>query len=215
MALDREYLASLGLEIAKRKYYNASKVEDVVESFCRREAEIRRERDALAENNETLRSRLEALSFGREEIGDAILSAKTISQQLIGDAREKADALMAESVDGADKLISAAQEKAERIVAEARERAEALVAEAEAKRDAILAESEGREQNAVASVESVYLRMRAQALDAVRTLDGEWQRFLCSLGEDETAKPGALPDDLPEKLGEIAESLSALDDEAE
>ena len=112
MALDRAYLASLGLEIAKKKYYNAAKVEDVVEAFCRREAALTQEKNVLAQSNETLRERLEALSLGREEIGDAILSAKTISQQLIGEACDKAEAMTAESVESADALISAAQEKA-------------------------------------------------------------------------------------------------------
>ena len=107
MALDQAYLASLGLEIAKKKYYNAAKVEDVVEAFCRREAALTQEKNVLAQSNETLRERLEALSLGREEIGDAILSAKTISQQLIGEARDKAEAMTAESVESADALIAA------------------------------------------------------------------------------------------------------------
>ena len=211
MALDQAYLASLGLEIAKKKYYNAAKVEDVVEAFCRREAALKQEKDALAQSNETLRGRLEALSFGREEIGDAILSAKTISQHLIGEARDKAEALTAESVESADALITAAQEKADRIVAEARARADALVADAEARRDAILAESDACEQNAVQSVQTVYQAFRAQALEAVGLLDREWQRFLCSLGDGEAEKAAPLPEDLSKKLGALAEELSALE----
>ena len=215
MALDRAYLASLGLEIAKKKYYNAAKVEDVVEAFCRREAALTQEKNVLAQSNETLRERLEALSLGREEIGDAILSAKTISQQLIEEARDKAEAMTAESVESADALISAAQEKAERIVAEARERADALVADAEARRDAILAESDACEHNAVQSVQAVYQALRAQAVEAVGLLDREWQRFLCSLGDDEAAKDLPLPEDLSEKLGQLADSLSALEGDGE
>ena len=81
MPLDREYLESLGLEIAKRKYYNASKVESVITGFSERAA-------ALESENASLRERMEALSAGREEIGDAILSAKTIARQLIAAGRD-------------------------------------------------------------------------------------------------------------------------------
>ena len=212
MALDRNYLSSLGLEIAKRKYYNAARVEDVLESFQRNTARLAQENSALSQDNRDLRARLESLSYGREEIGDAILSAKTIAQQLIADAKQRADALTAESVDNADALITAAQEKAEQIVSSARERAEALVADAEARRDAILAESEKRDHDALESVQGVYQKLRAQALDNIKLLDREWQGFLCSLGDEEAA-PAALPEDLSEKLGELADSLSALNDE--
>jgi len=213
MALDRNYLSSLGLEIAKRKYYNAAKVEDVLESFQLNAAQLAQENSTLAQDNRELRQRLESLSYGREEIGDAILSAKTIAQQLIADAQQQADAVTAESVENAGALITAAQEKAERIVSEARERAEALVADAEAKRDAILAENEKRDHDALESVQRVYQKLRAQSLDSVKLLDREWQGFLCSLGDDEPAPPPALPEDLSEKLGELAESFSALEDE--
>lgn len=213
MALDRNYLSSLGLEIAKRKYYNAAKVEDVLESFQLNAAHLAQENSTLAQDNRDLRARLESLSYGREEIGDAILSAKTIAQQLIADARQRADALTAESVDNADALITAAQEKAEQIVSEARERADALIADAEARRDAILAESEKRDHDALESVQGVYRKLRTQALDNVNLLDREWQGFLCSLGDDESAPAAALPADLSEKLGELADSLSALEDE--
>ena len=83
MPSGKEYFESLGLEIAKRKYYNAAKVESVIGEFSRRAA-------ALEEENASLRKRVEALACGREEIGEAILSAKTISQQLIAEAREDA-----------------------------------------------------------------------------------------------------------------------------
>ena len=92
MALGKEYFESLGLEIAKRKYYNAAKVESVIEDFSRRAAVLEGEkaalekgRAALESENAALRTRAEALSCGREEIGDAILSAKVISQQLLAD----------------------------------------------------------------------------------------------------------------------------------
>ena len=211
MALDRNYLSSLGLEIAKKKYYNAAKVEDVLESFQLDAARLAQENSALGRENSDLRAKLDSLSYGREEIGDAILSAKTIAQQLIADAQQRAEALTAESIENADTLITAAQEKAERIVAEARERATALVSDAEAQRDAILAEREKREHDAAESASRLYQQLRARADDNVKLLDRAWQEFLCALGDEDAAAPEALPEGLSEKLGALAESLSSLD----
>ena len=180
MATGKEYLESLGLEIAKRKYYNAAKVESVIGDFSRRIA-------ALEEENASLRARAEALACGRVEIGDAILSAKTISQQIIAEAREQADA----------------------ILAEARAEADRLAGESEESSRALKAACEEREQRTVRAAQDCYLQLREQCLSAVRLLDEEWQRFLCSF-DDEAPEKEALPDDLSERLGAIAQSLDAL-----
>ncbi len=188
MALGREYLELLGLEIAKKKYYNASRVESVIEDFSRRAAALERE-------NVTLREQAQKLSSGREEIGEAILSAKAISQQIIAEAKEQAETILAE-----------AREEAARIVAEAEEQTVRLSAEAEEKTRALTAE---REQRAVRAAEESYLQLREKALETVRLLDGEWQRFLCALGDGAPEKE-ALPADLADKLGEIAQSLDEI-----
>lgn len=196
MALEKTYLESLGLEIAKKKYYNATRVEGVIEDFSRRTA-------ALEEENRALRERVDNMTFGREEIGDAILSAKTIAQHLIAEA----------------------QEESERILRETRAEAARLIKEAEQKRDAILSDCDGREHEAFLKVQNCYEHLRAQHLDALRELDDEWQRFLCSLSEEAQRAPGepagerkadaALPDDLAEKVSAIADELLSLSDERE
>lgn len=196
MPLDRDYLESLGLEIAKKKYYNAAKVESVIEDFSHRSA-------ALEGENAALRERVEALSAGREEIGEAILSAKTIARQLIAEAEEQAQGLLAAAQKEADQTLAAAQEKAA-----------ALVAEAEEKRRSLLEGGEAREQQTIRGAQEAYLHLREQCLDAVKMLDGEWQRFLCSFADapDEEEK---LPDDLADRLGELAECLSEIGEDSE
>ena len=194
MAPEKEYLESLGLEIAKKKYYNAAKVDSVIDEFRRRSAQL------LAENT-SLHERLDALSYGREEIGDAILSAKTIAQHLLAEAQEKADALLAD-----------AQARAEAALAEAKEKAAAVAAEAEERRQSVYAACDEREQEAIGRVRGCYVHLREQYLSSIRALDGEWQRFLCSLGDAEEADE-TLPEDLGEKLGAIAAGLDAIDDE--
>lgn len=182
MLSGKEYLESLGLEIAKRKYYNAAKVESVIGDFSRRAA-------ALEEENASLRERVEALACGREEISEAILSAKTISQQIIAEAKKQAEA----------------------ILEEARTEAGNIAAEAEECARARNAACEEREQRTIRAAEGSYLQMRGQCLDAVKMLDGEWQRFLCSLGDE--AKEETLPEDFTDKLGELAACLAEIDGE--
>ena len=205
MAPDKDFLASLGLEIAKKKYYNAAKVESVVEELHSRAA-------ALEEQNAALRARVEDMSYGKEEIGDAILSAKAIAQQLLAEAREEADALTAAAREKAEGLLAEAREEAEKQLSGVREEAVRLKAESEER----LSVCESREQEAIRRVEDIYLQLRGQYESALRTLDGEWQRFLCSLGDERAKKTEPpLPEDLAEKLGEIAQSLEEIGEEEE
>ena len=184
MPSGKEYFESLGLEIAKRKYYNAAKVESVIGEFSRRAA-------ALEEENASLRKRVEALACGREEIGEAILSAKTISQQLIAEAKEQAETILAD-----------ARAEAGRLTAEAEERSRALAAAAEE-----------REQRTIRAALESYLQLRGQCQSAVKLLDGEWQRFLCSFGDELPAKEEALPGDFADRLGALAACLAEMDEE--
>ena len=184
MALGKEYYEALGLQIAKRKYYNAAKVESVIEDFSRRTA-------VLVNENTALRARAESLACGREEIGEAILSAKAISQQLVAEAREQA----------------------EKLLADAREKAERLVAEAEEKARACGAACDEREQKTLRAVQETYLRLREECLGAVKLLDGEWQRYLCACGDAAQEASETLPADLPDRLGELAACLAELDAE--
>ncbi len=185
MALDPEYLHSLGLEIAKKKYYNASRVETVIEELHRRAAQ-------LVAENASLQEKLESLSYGRAEIGEAILSAKTIAQQILVEAQDEAD----------------------RIVAEAKETAARLSAEAETRQRQAIESCAQREQDAVAHVRDFYMNLREQYLSSIRTLDGEWQRFLRALGEEGDVPTDGLPADLDEKLGAIASQFASLADES-
>ena len=184
MPSGKEYFESLGLEIAKRKYYNAAKVESVIGDFSRRAA-------ALEEENASLRKRVEALACGREEIGEAILSAKTISQQLIAEAKEQAETILAD-----------ARAEAGRLTADAEERSRALAAAAEE-----------REQRTIRAAQESYLQLRGQCQSAVKLLDGEWQRFLCSFGDELPAKEEALPGDFADRLGALAACLAEMDEE--
>ena len=90
MALDKEYFDSIHIDIVKKKYYNANKVEAVF-------ADIRQQAAALMQENEQLRRELSAQNGYREELGGAVISAQAIYQRLIERANTRAEGILADA----------------------------------------------------------------------------------------------------------------------
>ena len=88
MALDAAYFDSIYIEVVKRKYYDAAKVQAVFE-------DIRRRAEELNEENARLRRELEQHNERRVELGDALLSAQSVYQDVVDKARVRADAITA------------------------------------------------------------------------------------------------------------------------
>ena len=101
MALNQEYFDAIHIDVVKKKYYNANKVEAVF-------ADIRREAEALTAENERMRSALSALADRRVELGDAMLSAQGVYRGII----EKANARAAEIIAEAERRAAAIEEEA-------------------------------------------------------------------------------------------------------
>ena len=196
MALDAAYFDSIYIEVVKRKYYDAAKVQAVFE-------DIRRRAEELNEENARLRRELEQHNERRVELGDALLSAQSVYQDVVDKARVRADA----------------------ITAEAEKRSQALMAETRRESEQILARSRKQEENAARRVEAAFDRMKQLHLASVDALNAQWQAFLCSLdGEEEPEpvreepcpaepEPEELPADLEEKVGAIAQELFAMEQE--
>ena len=196
MALDAAYFDSIYIEVVKRKYYDAAKVQAVFE-------DIRRRAEELNEENARLRRELEQHNERRVELGDALLSAQSVYQDVVDKARVRADA----------------------ITAEAEKRSQALLAETRRESEQILARSRKQEENAARRVEAAFDRMKQLHLASVDALNAQWQAFLCSLdGEEEPEsvreeprpaepEPEELPADLEEKVGTIAQELFAMEQE--
>lgn len=108
MALDQAFFDAITLDVVKKKYYNAAKVDALLE-------EIRRQAAKTNGENEILRRQLFSLIGQKTEIGETLLSAKSIAQQIIQDA----------------------ETRAAEIVAQAEERSRALAAEDEARQRAL------------------------------------------------------------------------------
>ena len=196
MALDAAYFDSIYIEVVKKKYYDAAKVQAVFE-------DIRRRAEELNEENARLRRELEQHNERRVELGDALLSAQSVYQDVVDKARVRADA----------------------ITAEAEKRSQALLAETRRESEQILARSRKQEENAARRVEAAFDRMKQLHLASVDALNAQWQAFLCSLdGEEEPEsvreeprpaepEPEELPADLEEKVGAIAQELFAMEQE--
>ncbi len=188
MALDAEYFDSIYIEVVKKKYYKAGKVQAVFE-------EIRRQAEALNAENQQLRQQLQERDTLRAELGDTLLSAQEVYQDIIDRAKERAAA----------------------ITAEAEQRGEAILAEARRQSEQLLADSRDRERDAARRVEDAFAHMKELHLNAAAALDAQWQAFLDSL-EPEPAVQEALPAsgaplDLEEKVSAIAGELFSLEEE--
>lgn len=101
MALDQAYFDAIQIETVKKKYYNANKVEALLD-------DIRRQALAQTEETARLRAELSQLAEQKEEIGETLLSAKSIAQQMLQEAREQADAIVAAAEARARETRSAA-----------------------------------------------------------------------------------------------------------
>ena len=90
MALDQYYFNSIQIELVKKKYYNANKVEAVLE-------DIRRQAAALTEENAQLRRQLGERNDLRAELGEAAYSAQEVYRLIIDKAEQQAEAIRAEA----------------------------------------------------------------------------------------------------------------------
>ena len=106
MALDKEYFDSIHIDVVKKKYYNANKVEVVFQ-------DIRRQAEALNEENEQMRAQLEALNDKTLEIGDAVLTGQAVYKKLVNKARERAEQIIAEAEQQKAEIIKDAMEQQE------------------------------------------------------------------------------------------------------
>lgn len=194
MALDAKYFDSLYIEVVKKKYYDAGKVQEVFR-------DIRRQAEELTAENEELRRRLSEQNERRVELGDALLSAQTIYQDIIERAKERAAA-----------ITSAAEQKSAAILEDARQESEER-----------LARSRKQEEDAAHRVEEAFRRVRQVHQSSIDALNAQWQAFLCSLDpeaeqnprEPSAREPEELPPDLEEKVGAIADQLFSMEEENE
>ena len=157
--------------------------------------DIRRQALLMGRENELLGRQLFALHGQKDEIGDTLLSAKTIAQQIITDA----------------------QSQAEKILTEARRLSRNMIGEAEKSRDQALAEAEAAKRALPQRMDELEQRLRLQLLGITDELCGELKTFSALPDEEEDDLPAEedapAPADLSDKVDAIARELEAISEE--
>lgn len=161
--MDKSIFDMTGVELVKKKYYNAAKVTEVL-------AEIRADYDRLSAENAELKAQLDALSSQKNQISDTLMSAQSIAQQTIEDAKAQADS-----------IASLAQSQAEEIVKAAEKKAELILTGAKTRKDASDKEVSEVQDYALKCVENCVEKLRRQHMEAIEYLNAQWQDFLSGL----------------------------------
>ena len=161
--MDMNLFDLTGIELVKKKYYNASKVSELA-------ANAREEYLKLSRENQELKAQLEALSSQKSQISDTLMSAQSIARQMIDDARTQAE-----------ETARLAQTQAEETVKAAEKKAELILAGAKTKKDASDADVSEVQEYALRCVENCVDKLRAQHMEAIELLNAQWQDFLSGL----------------------------------
>lgn len=236
MSLNKQFFDSISIELVKRKYYNANKVDSLL-------AAIRGEAIAMDEELKSLREQLASLQSQKAEISEAVMSAQRLSSEIVQQANDKAAEIEAMAVEKAAAIISQAENKAAEIAETAqqdsqrtRDSAEEEMARARAIHEELTGCKRRRQEYAVDKVEACFSMLRQQYQETIDSLNSKWQDFLCGLYDDESMPDGTLfensddaeapqalpeaaerpeeaqpaPADLGEKVGAIARELEEL-----
>jgi len=176
MALNNEYFDSIRIEIAKKKYYNAGKVDALLN-------DIRAQAVAMYDENLQLRRKLDEISKGHEDISETLLSARSFSRSIIDDSSRKAD-----------EIIAAAEKRAAEIIAAAEQRAADMDEN-----------NRSNEDYAVSCVRESYDALRESLQQQLEEINGSYQSFLANFSSptvpaevpaDLSDKVGAIADEL-------------------
>ncbi len=213
MALTQDYFDAIHIEVVKKKYYNANKVEAVL-------ADIRRQAEEMNAENERMRSALSALADRRVELGDAMLSAQGVYRGIIEKANARADAIIAE----AERRAAEIEEEARQQQSAAIERVERLFGVMKEQHLAAIEALNSEWQDYLCGLypEEAPAPEAAEEQPAEEPVSAEES---APAGEDEAAAmpeesaaedaPAVeLPPDLGEKVDAIAREIFAIDEDA-
>ena len=145
----------------------------------------------------------------RTSAADYLISAKTLSKQIVDRGRKQADDIIAEAEARAEEIVDRARLEAEEILAEARQEAEML------REESVIPAGSSDQEHAVRCVEDCFAKLRQHQQDAIDLLNEQWQQFLCGLYTEE--EPGedtqeeSVPPDLTARVSAIADAVESLE----
>lgn len=106
MALDKEYFDAIDINIVRKKYYNANKVNSLLE-------DIRRQAEAMEEENRRLKAQIADMGLGKSEIGDTLLTAQAAARDIVAKAKIQAARIVAEAQQQRDGILAGAVDQQE------------------------------------------------------------------------------------------------------
>lgn len=177
MALDELLFEFANLDVIKKRYYDANKVNSLLNNIKRSAEETNKE-------NKRLKEQLDELNGKRTQIADMLLEAQTMSKEIAGKASTRADKLMKEAQKEADGIVDRAQIRANEIVKKANAEAARIMDEANAeakKAEEKLAMLPNQQEYTANCVEECFHKLKNFHLEAVDMLNDQWQSFLCGL----------------------------------
>ncbi len=125
------------------------------------------------------------------EISDIYLSARSISQQIIAEAKEQADEILKAAETRADQIISDAQAKAETLLREAE------VSAASHDEKPVFMSPEMQEY-VVRHVGDCFAKLNQRQAETTDYINAQWQSFLSGLSLSDSSI-GVAPASMPEK----------------
>ena len=186
MALDREYFDSISIELVKKKYYNAGKVTALLDEIKQHAGKLNEENAALRQELETLRAKLAELEKQKAEIGETVMSARTLYQNTVEKAKAEADRIIAQAQDERRKLEAEKAQCQEYSV----KRMERCISRLKEQQQSTIELINAEWQDFLCGLES----------------DG-------AAPEERDTPPAELPADLGEKLDDISRQIRSIDEE--
>ena len=98
MALNQAFFDAIDIEVVKKKYYNANKVNALLD-------DIRAQAFALSEENASLREQLRILSEKKAEIGETLMGAQVLAKRIIEQANARADEIVRDAEAKRDEIL--------------------------------------------------------------------------------------------------------------
>ncbi len=208
-----EYFDSISIDVAKRKYYNANKVNAVL-------AELREQAENLVEENERLRDEISALKDRDRVSAETLSGMQSVYRETLGKAHERADSLVREAEEYSARIQRESEYRAEQTAKQVedcintvRMREEQNIEFLNARLQSFLAElckPDNPNEKEVSSVSSAD-RTERKHTEVPPELHSEEQRE--SIPEEDA--DAQTPAELQNKVGQIAEEIRALENESE
>jgi cell division septum initiation protein DivIVA len=185
MALDNDFFDSIHIDVVKKKYYNANKVNALLD-------DIQAQAQLLEAENRSLRASLGEVNEQKDDIGNTLLTAQATAKD----------------------IINKANKQAQEIVSNAEAQAKKLIDDAEAQRNSLLCNITDQQEYAVACVERTFERLKNQQLENVESINRMWQEFLCDLVTEDSKEVKKTPDESTSlRLSELEDRVKRIADE--